>query len=1366
MPEIDKKNIEAIFALSPQQKGMLFDSLYASGSGIHVEQKVSILRGISEVSALELAWQRVSDRHSILRTAFAWQTQEEPLQVVLRQVKLPITKQDWRRYGPAEQQSRLKSYLDEDRRRGFDVSRAPLIRLALFRTKEEEYYLLRTHHHVILDGWSGPILESEVLRFYEAFQQGHDLHLGQVRPYRDYIAWLKQQDLAKAESFWRRTLRGITKPTALGIESSPVDIAETAEGYGYYNNRLSSAETMSLKNLLRLNHITLNTLIQGLWALLLSLYSGDKDVVFGTTVAGRPPELDGVEAMIGLFINTLPLRITIAAGPLWEWLDQIQVHHLDLRNYEYCSTGQIHQWTDVPGSLPLYESILVFENYPTDPSSTTTGPTIDTEHHYSIGAQTRYPLNILVGGESELELYVAYDRSRLDGQSIVRLVEHLLTLVKAILADPEQKVRNLLSRIPADQVPRVRPQLTTGKGWQQSEGIAPRNSTEKTLAGIWAEVLGTDRISIRDNFFELRGHSLLATQVLSRVRAAFNVELPLRCLFESPTIAGLAERIEAARGEKSSLDPAPLVPVTRDVELPLSFAQQRLWFLNQLQPDSPFYNVPLAIRMTGPLRLDAFEQAVNTIVARHEALRTVFVAVDDNPCQMVLDPYQVRVCLIDLSHLPENDRESEAAGRLTEEADRPFDLARGPLFRVTLVKLSDADHVLLLNIHHIVCDHWSMAVLFRELGVLYQAFCAGKPSPLPALKIQYADYAVWQRTWLQGEVLEKQLAYWRRHLNGAPPVLELPADRPRPQSQTFRGAKLQQRFPPQLNQALITLSQREGVTLFMTLLAAFQVLVSRYTGREDVVVGTDLANRNRLETENLIGFFVNLLPILTNLSGNPTFTGLLARVREVVLEAYAHQELPFERLVEEMKPERDLSRNPLVQVLFVMQNTPHEVLDLSGLRLSQFELGSEHSRFDLALFVAGDERELQGLWLYNPDLFEEATIARMSARFEVLLHNIVIDPSTRVDALEVLTDAELADKAMEKTERNQSQISRLRAVRRRGVDLSQVRDVRTEYLQPEKLLPLVIKPDADDIDLAEWAGNNREFIEKNLLHHGAMLFRGFSVDSVPEFERFASAICPELFGEYGDLPREELGGKVYGSTPYPADETILFHNESSHLHQWPMLIWFYCVKAAEQGGESPIIDCRRIYELMDPAIREKFERQGLLYIRNFTDSLDVSWQNFFHTRDRSAVEDYCRKASIEFEWKNRNGLRTRQRCPAVVRHPQTGEMVFFNQIQLHHASCLAREVRDSLLSMMKEEDLPRNVYYGDGSRIDDSVMECLGELYKTMSVSFPWQEQDVLMLNNMLVAHSRNPFIGERKIVVALGNLASKEQIGQPKGLE
>ena len=356
------------------------------------------------------------------------------------------------------------------------------------------------------------------------------------------------------------------------------------------------------------------------------------------------------------------------------------------------------------------------------------------------------------------------------------------------------------------------------------------------------------------------------------------------------------------------------------------------------------------------------------------------------------------------------------------------------------------------------------------------------------------------------------------------------------------------------------------------------------------------------------------------------------------------------------------------------------------------------------------------------------------------------------------SETEKAQRDSERQERQSARRKNLLSARRKVVDLSATRGVRTNYLSENETMPLVVQPDVDDIDSMDWARTNREFVDQELLKHGAVLFRNFNLESPTEFEQFAQALCPALFGEYGDLPREGVEGKIYGSTPYPADQTILFHNESSHMHRWPMKIWFFCVQAAEQGGETPIVDCRRVYDALDPRLRDRFTEKKLMYVRNYTEGLDVNWQTFFHTTDKSVVEDYCRTAGIDFEWNN-GSLRTRQICPAVVKHPVTGQMVFFNQLQLHHVSCLQPEVRQSLLSMVKEEDLPRNVYYGDGSPIEDSVLQEIQELYWKLAVSFQWRPGDVLMLNNMLTAHARNPFVGQRKIVVSMVEMMTKNEL-------
>ncbi|MBA3356383.1 MAG: amino acid adenylation domain-containing protein, partial [Pyrinomonadaceae bacterium] len=484
-------------------------------------------------------------------------------------------------------------------------------------------------------------------------------------------------------------------------------------------------------------------------------------------------------------------------------------------------------------------------------------------------------------------------REYLQGKLPEYMVPQAFVLLGEMPLTPNGKVDR--RALPAPD--RSRPEL-------EAEYVAPRNAVEEKVAGIWSEVLDVEQVGVHDNFFELGGHSLKATQVVSRLREALQVELPLRSLFEAPTVATLFTAIEAARQADGPLQAPPIMPVSRDGNLPLSFAQQRLWFLDQLEPNSSFYNMPQAIRMSGPLDTQALRKTLTAIAARHESLRTSFTMTDGDPVQVIAPAMSVELPVVDLSDLSESEREAEARRLATEEARRPFDLEHGPLLRATLLRLFEEEHVLLLNMHHIVSDGWSMGVLFRELGTLYQAFSIGNPSPLPELPIQYGDYAVWQREWLAGERLEQQLSYWKEQLSGAPPILNLPADHPRPAAQSYRGTRQSVRLSKKVTERLKALTQQEGSTLFTTMLAAFQTLLMRYTGQEDIVVGSAIAGRGRAEVEGLIGFFVNTLVLRTDLSGGPSFRELVGRVREVTLGGYEHQDLPFEKLVEELQPER------------------------------------------------------------------------------------------------------------------------------------------------------------------------------------------------------------------------------------------------------------------------------------------------------------------------------------------------------------------------------------------------------------------------------------------------------------------------------
>jgi len=1851
-------NIQDIYELSPAQHGILFHSLYSPELGVYFVQLCCTLRGSLNPEAFECAWQQVVARHTILRTSFYWENLDKPLQVVNRQVNLPFEQQDWREMAVKEQQAQLETWLKRDRASGFNLAQAPLMRLTLIRIAEEAYQLIWSKHHLILDGWSTALVFKDVVQQYQALCQGQTLPLVSSRAYGDYIAWLQQQDLAKAEKFWRQTLGGIQAPTPLISRTGDLS-GESKPDYQEQSIKLSAETTTALQSLARQHQLTLNTLVQGAWALLISRYSGESDVIYGNTVSGRPVDLVDAESMVGLFINTLPVRVTIdGEQSLIPWLQQLQTQLVEMRQYEYSPLVKVQGWSEIPRGIPLFETLVVFENYPVERAREKWTIELDIQNVRSIEA-TNYPLTAIAIPGVELGFILSYDRHRFDQDTIRRMLGHLQTLLQGMVAHPQTPLKALplltdaertklwgewnqtqrdypqhqclgqlfeaqASKTPdavavvfadqqltyrqlnqrANQLAHylktlgVKPEVlvgiciersiemvvgllgilkaggayvpldpaypqerlafmladaqvsvlltqenliatlpnhqasvvcldadwegiseashqpcpnqstpdnlayiiytsgSTGKpkgveithralvnfltamgqtlglsqtdsllsvttlsfdiaalelylplilgakviilprdsaangiqlsqqlaqtqatvmqatpatwrlllaaGWQQhsplkilcggealscelanqllardtdvwnlygptettvwsaaykvksQEGqgivaigrpiantefyvldshqqpvpigvpgelyiggvglargywhrvelttekfvmidlwgredaqptrvyktgdlvryrangileylgrideqvkvrgfrielgeietiltqhpavaetaialrqdergnpslvaylvlqpeqtltssqvrhflaqklpsymipsalmvldklpltpngkinrralpapdwsqrhpeqtyIAPRTPFEEVIAGIWTQVLGVQPVGIEDNFFDLGGHSLSATQVISRLRNVFHLELPLRTLFESPTVASLADSIQAL--QESHVHLPPLNPVSPEQPIPLSFAQERLWFLHQLEPTAATYTMPAAVRLTGWLDIQALEQSFNEIVRRHHVLRTNFRVVDGQPVQVIAPTLTLNIPVVDLQGLSATEREAQVQQQATEEAQFPFDLAQGALLRIKLLKLSPSDHILLFTIHHIVCDAWSFGVLIREFTQLYDSVVRQDSSfLLPELPIQYADFANWQRQWLQGEVLDAQLSYWQRQLAGIPATLTLPIQRPSPAIPTFRSASHSFHLSTTTREQLQTLSRQEEVTLFMTLLAAFQTLLYRYSHQKDIVVGTDVANRNRQDIEPLIGFFVNLLVLRTDLSGNPSFRELLEQVRDVALAAYEHQDLPFAKLVEVLRPERNSSHTPLFQVLFVLQNAPLPDLTLSGLTVTPVEINTEIARFDLALFMEQTETGLVGRFKYNTDRFEATGITEFCHHFETLIRSILKNPDTRIDALELMSEAQKQKQMTKQTQRKQVKFSKFKTIKPKAVSLPQRQLIQTRLLQPGQSLPLVIEPDSAEIDLADWSMSHRDFIETHLLKHGALLFRGFNLNSAVDFEKVANAIQPNLFGDYGDLPREGVSGHVYGSTPYPADKTILFHNESSHLHRLPLKIWFFCIQPAQQGGETPILDCRQVYQQLNPKLREKFEQKQLMYVRNYTEGLDVSWQDFFHTTNKAEVEHYCRQADMEFEWLENNGLKTRKIRPAVAKHPKTGELVFFNQLQLHHISCLDSAVRQSLLSLFGEDKLPRHVYYGDGTPIEESVMEEIEAIYQDSQISFSWQKGDLLMLDNMLTAHSRNPYVGSRKIVVAMADL-------------
>jgi len=1513
--------IQDIYPLTTLQQGMLFHDLYRPHSGVYHTQLVCDLNSHLDRKNFRRAWQAVVNRHAVLRTGFEWDALEEPLQIVRQHASLRLDEEDWRGVGESEQAARLEAFLHADRVSGYKLSEAPLMRLKLFRIGDDNYRLVWSCHHLLVDGWSLAILLKEFLDYYETLCRGEAIEFTAEQPYRVYIEWLKRRDEQAAEAYWRTALRGIRQPTQLGVERSGEKTEEAADtAHGEQAFHLSRDLTEQLRRFARTSGLTLNTLMRGAWAILLSRYSRETDVLFGAVVSGRPGELPGVEEMVGMFINTVPLRVTVErTARLVDWLAGLQATQAEMQPFEYSSFAQVRGWSEIQGGVPLFESLLVFENYPVDAFVEAwlegRAGSLEISNLRAIET-TNYPLALVVAPGEELKISAAYERSRFDDETITRLLGHLKSMLEGIVSNPNRRVAELTlltererqqllfewagvdadypsdrgihtlfekqvkqrpdaiavrfgnrqltylelnrwanrlahrlskhgvgpearvgiclerdvemvvgllgilkaggSYVPLDpdypreriafmlqdseatvlltqrkfvdslpehearviyldadleacanesdqklsiavsgdnlayvmytsgstgspkgvcvphraisrlvcntnytvldsqsrmaqvsnssfdaatfeiwgallngaeligvaaeailspqdfvtqlsarginqlfmttalfnqtasELPaafrsldtllfggeavdprRVRDVLaagppqrllhvygptetTTFATWYEvkdvsqgattvpigspisntkvyildeefepvpvgvpghlhigGEGVArgyygqpaltaenfrpdpfsrkpgqrlyrtgdiarylsdgnieflgrldqqvkirgfriepgeieselrrhsmvhealvltregadndkrlvayvvprqpapasaellaflrmrlpaymlppsfvtlealpltPNGKVDRSqlpapnherplleeafaaagtpvqdvLCGIWAEVLCLERVGIHDNFFHLGGHSLLATRLISKVRHVFQIEMPLRTLFDWPTVAGLSSHLEQALRAQSGLQTRPPLPAPREKEVPLSFAQQRLWFLHQLEPSSSAYNVPAALHIKGALKIGILIRCLDEIIRRHESLRTTFPIVDGHPIQNIALALELEMPTANLSDLSGMEQQAQVQSLIAEESARPFDLTRGPLLRALLLRLAEDEHVLLLTAHHITADGWSVKVFIRELATLYEAYSHERPSPLSELPVQYADFSIWQRQYLTGDILATQLAYWKRQLGGGDlPVLNLSADRLRSQTRTFRGATESLRLSADLSEAVRTLGSRQHVTLFMTLLAAFKVLLSRYTGQQDIVVGTPIANRNYQELEDLIGFFVNTLVLRTEVSGDQSFQGLLDRVRKVALDAYAHQDVPFERLIEELQPLRSLSHTPLFQVMFVLQNNPSPSIDLPGLKLTSLEVESPTAKFDLTLMVEETTAELVVSLEYSTDLFHAATIRQMLLHFKMLLEGIVADPRKRVNELPLLTVAERAE---------------------------------------------------------------------------------------------------------------------------------------------------------------------------------------------------------------------------------------------------------------------------------------------------------------------------------------------------------------------
>ncbi|HEV7588933.1 MAG TPA: condensation domain-containing protein, partial [Longimicrobium sp.] len=1040
------------------------------------------LRGPLEVDALRAALDECARRHPALRTTFP-EVDDLPVQRIAAAARVPLRIEELGDMAAGEREAALHRRLAEEGGRPFSLGDGPLTRVTLFRLAPDEHVLLLVIHHIVGDGWSMGVLFRELGALYGAAVRGEPSPLPEpAADYADHALWQRERltdaALAKPLAYWRRALAGA--PPVLGLPGDRPGPA--APGLrAMHGARLSAAALEGARALAREEGATAFMVQLAAFGALLSRWTGAEDVVIGVPYAGRTRK--ETEGVVGFFVNTLPIRLDLSGDPGFRALVG-RARDAALGAFEHAAAPfekvvQAVRPARAPGHSPLFQVMFAPQPLPSLSFAGLAAEVVGSRSSFSF-----LPLVMALAEEPAGAMAsIQYAPDLFDAGTAARLGDGYVRLLESTAAQPDAPLSRLaiFNGDDARETAVARPASTAAAApaaaprppAEPRADDAPRTAMERLLAGMWCELLDVDRVGVHDDFFDLGGHSLIATRVVSRVRRTLQVELTVRTLLDGPTLRALAAHVDALLAARAAAedrsaaaagpsaettgtaetataspeanrpaedasvpgaDPEPDAPgapsplasaVEPEVEaaleapaeptpaavsleelqrrgaavFPQSFAQQRLWFLDQLMPGTPVYNVPVAFRLSGALDVDALGRTLNELARRHESLRTVLASLEGLPVQVVLPEMEIPLPVDDLAHLPPGERQAEAERLTMAEARRTFDLSRGPLVRARLLRMGAHEHLLRLVMHHAVSDGWSLGVLFREMGELYAAFAAGLPSPLPELEVQYADFSVWQRESLRGPALEREMAYWRPVLAGAPDGLELPTDRPRPARPTYAGDGHRVDIPAAVTAEVAALARRESATPYMVLVAAVQAALSRWSGQTDLVVGAPMANRTRHEVEPLIGFFVNTLPLRTDLSGDPSFAELLARVRDVTLGAFAHQEVPLERLVEELAPGRDPARSPLFQVAFVLQNAPWAQLELGGVRMELEMLETGTSRFDLTFSLREADGGIRGRMEYSTELFDDDTMEGLHLDLVRLLEAVAADPGIRLSAL-------------------------------------------------------------------------------------------------------------------------------------------------------------------------------------------------------------------------------------------------------------------------------------------------------------------------------------------------------------------------------
>ncbi|OQX10934.1 MAG: hypothetical protein BWK80_45270, partial [Desulfobacteraceae bacterium IS3] len=1004
-----KKNVKNIYALTPLQEGILFHALYGRENATYFEQFNYHISGKVNIPMFEAAWNELMRRHDIFRTVFVHKNVPQPLQIVLKERKIDFIFEDICSLSPEAQRDHWLTYREKDKKRYFDLSKDVLMRLAVFQLAENSFNVTWSFHHIVMDGWSVGIVYDELLALYHSMINGNNITLPPPVPFGEYVKWLKKQDTETAKNYWQKYLADYRHLSGL-----PRIIGENKKEFIKKNFEFKLSESMSqgLRDMAARHHVTVNTVIQVIWGILLGKYNDVADAVFASTVSGRPADLKGIERIVGLFINAIPVRIQMRQGQtVRELLKKTHQDAAENKGYHYYSLADIQAKTTL--KQHLLDHLLIFESYPdlgkSKENSDAAEFVIDGFEQFEL---TNYDLSVQIFPEETFHFCIIYNASLYEQKIIEKIEPHLKAIIEAILKDAEVEPVKIVVLSPDEQEAfrkasdeRNKALLKLPAQGDPARNLSavyaePENEAHEKLVSIWKEVMNIETLGVDDNFFELGGHSLMATRIVSRIHKVFEVEITLQEFFDNPNVRKLSRVV--SQHSLSAYSEIEAIPEQEDYEV--SHSQRRLWILDRMEEDFIAYNQSVGFLFKGEIDISALKRAFQAVCQRHESLRTVFVTVNGSPRQKIRAIPEVEFTEIDLSNV--ENKEAAARDYARKEANIPFNLENGPLLRVKILRLYDDSRLVLLNIHHIICDGWSVLLFENEILTLYKSFAERREANLPQLKIQYKDYSAWHNRLLQSENIRAHQAYWRKKLSGELPVLNLPTDYPRPAALTYNGNTVTHVLSAEISADLDKFCREKEVSLFMTLLAGAKVLLHRYTGQEDIIIGSPIAGRIHPDLEKQIGFFVNTLAMRDTVIGSENFISLLSKVKQTTLEAYQHQVYPFDKLVEELDVQRDISRSPIFDVMLVLQNTDEIKADLPNVEIKPFVYQTGVSQFDLTLIFMQDEEKLRLEINYNTDLFEKETILRMGRHFEEILKSISSDPALMIRNINILTAAE------------------------------------------------------------------------------------------------------------------------------------------------------------------------------------------------------------------------------------------------------------------------------------------------------------------------------------------------------------------------